>query len=133
MQTQIQSIYINRVEGSFVGLGRTITVGSFEEADTFLRGHAHTAPQGRAYDKTDFTVTFDDGYEYSGTYDLHRLEVEAPDLRRHMVQFLEFTAGYTAPYWMDEETYDAIMRDYESRGIAPQSREILDTYAIKEG
>lgn len=90
------SILLNRAEGPTAECGEVLltatrSVSAWDRASAMLRAWSHTAPKkGGGYDKCDFTVTFADGETYKGRYDLHHMEVEMPDLAKHLRGELEF-------------------------------------------
>jgi hypothetical protein len=75
------------------------------DANVKLRLNSTTAPTGGGYDKHDFTVTFEDGLEYEGRYDLKHWSVERPDLAKHVRSFLRWCAfdGEAAPRLKSEQ------------------------------
>jgi hypothetical protein len=90
------------------------TVG---EATCVLMQMAHDAPT-LGYDKTDFRITWEDGYVYEGRYDLHHIsqQQENPnrciDLADHIRGFILFCSGTRRPHHLSEEEYEKILVMY---------------------
>lgn len=64
-------------------------------------------PGSRTYDKTDFTLLYEDGFEYKGRYDLKHYMVEEPSLFEHVRNHILFNAGHFKPAWMTDLEYKA--------------------------
>jgi hypothetical protein len=77
----ISSIILTRAEGLTAFCGIPHMVSSMSDAQAVLMGMSREcAPV--ASDKVDFTVTYDDGHEYTGTYNLGKFDYG--DLAGHM-------------------------------------------------
>lgn len=109
----VKEIVIIRAEGPTALCGKPQRAGSWIEANTILRQNARTAPKGGAYDKHDFTVTFDDGETYQGRYDLH---FEGPyDLAGHVRDMIGYLAGTWTGYregFDNDRQRDEVMSRY---------------------
>lgn len=104
------SFWLNRAEGPITECGE-VNVQSWAMANAQLSKWAETAPEpGNGYDKTDFTVTWEDGEEYSGRYDLKRHDTTYADLGAHIADYLRFLTGEHCPDHMTEEKYQAYMQ-----------------------
>lgn len=128
------SILLNRAEGPTAECGEVLltatrSASAWDRASAMLRAWSHTAPKkGGGYDKCDFTVTFADGETYKGRYDLHHMEVEMPDLAKHLRGELEFYTGDHKPAHLSDADY-ARVRDYS--GHSPEEfRAYLAAYDI---
>jgi hypothetical protein len=86
----VRHIWIERAEG-LIELCTEHAFKSWHDASWYLMQGAKTAPEGGAYDKHDFEVTFADGFHYSGRFDLQR-EMIWPKLEDHIHEFLTFVA-----------------------------------------
>jgi hypothetical protein len=90
------------------------TVG---EATCVLMQMAHHAPTV-GYDKTDFRITWEDGYVYEGRYDLHHIsqQQENPnrriDLADHVRGHVTFLSGTRCPGHMTPENYREVLKLY---------------------
>lgn len=106
------------------------TFRTFEDANTFLRGLARSAPgPGGGYHKTDFTITFVDDETYKGRIDL--TSHESPDLGAHVRKFVEFYSGSLhaneLPSHISTEQYRAILlRDMSNRDQMIHFRELYE-------
>jgi hypothetical protein len=89
----VKKIEITRGEGPSVECGITHICMSWEAADSILYDMSKTAPRTGGYDKTDFVITFKDGEEYSGRYDLKHHSIEDVSLSGHVVDFVRFHGG----------------------------------------
>jgi len=100
-------ITITRAEGPINVCGKAHECVTFEAADALLRRWSNTAPEGGCYDKCDFTIVDETvNFNYAGRYDLKHWREEAPSLKRHVVEWLEFTSGRACPSHMTQERYD---------------------------
>lgn len=68
-KVNIVEILVNRAEGPIESCGNK-TFSSWSEANKAVSEMAVSAPEGGAYDKTDFKITYEDGFEYKGRLDL---------------------------------------------------------------
>ena len=66
------------------------------------------------YDKTDFSILFDDNEdsEYQGRYDLNEEERGNPPLAEHVRDFCEFYAGRRRPSHFSDENWDLHVNNY---------------------
>lgn len=85
----------------------TRTATTWKEADAILKAWAKTAPgPHEGYDKCDFWVTWADGENYQGRYDLKRHDTDFLELlARHIRDFIQFYAGTHKPQWMTQQQY----------------------------
>lgn len=130
-KTKVQQIVINRLEGP-IGCDSEYVVSSWSEADTALARESWTAPKSGGYDKTDFTITFENGHTYSGRYDLKHMSVEFPNLQAHVRDFVRFSAGIDCPEHMTEESWREYLRAVEqySPGASEQFADLYYNYEI---
>ena len=91
---------------------------------------APTSEEG-GYDKTDFTVTWEDGETYKGRFDLQRGGVndDGDCLWEQVGQFLGFLAGTYRPGWMDDEQWQTFQRE-SSLERRESARQFLAEYQI---
>lgn len=126
-----KSIKIERVEG-YASECVTREVKTYDEANSMLRAWSHSAPKDGAYNKCDFWVVFEDGYEYSGRYDLQHWSVERPDLAGHMRSFVRYLAG-NPPAWMDETQQNRFYKDRaENAKETAEAQEWLEKYDVEQ-
>jgi hypothetical protein len=123
----VASIALERAEGpSSECYG--ILVGSYEEADRQLRAWSETAPADYGYDKVDVAITYEDGGQYHGRYDLKHHSIKPPDLAREIRCRLRVAAGYDRPESWKRENYRRWLmrnRDYQAEAIR-----FLDAYDV---
>jgi hypothetical protein len=86
-------ITITRAEGAHWECDRVQTAKDWIRANSTLMDNSRTAPKGGGYHKHDFKVVFEDGFEYSGRYDLQHLSHGWPRLQDHVRGSLEFMAN----------------------------------------
>jgi len=67
------------------------------KANQILARWARTAPPGRAYDRTDFIITFADGEKYKGKYEINRMDMTRASLDAHVQKFVKTMAGKYNP------------------------------------
>lgn len=135
---QPKEIVIVRVEGPIervaVPAGRPVRVKSWDEANRVIKEIARTAPDDGCYDKTDFKITFEDGFVYTGRYDVTYSDVSKPEpLRMHVREFVKFLCGQYRPkhtYGEGEASYKKLMQQYEQDGTAEEARQFLDRYDV---
>ena len=109
---KIKNITIQRAEGPVDECDIKYHATSWDEADEILYNMSHSAPKkDEGYDKTDFYITFSDGVEYKGTYDLKHNSVETPSLHSHIENHVLFHAGVKKPYWMDNDVYEQYLQN----------------------
>jgi hypothetical protein len=115
--------------------GKLVTVATIGDATCLLIQMARDAPT-MGYDKTDFRITWEDGYIYEGRYDLHHLgqQQENPnrsiDLADHVRGFVLFCSGTRRPHHLTEEQYEQCLKTWE---MTPDKRqECLDWLAKYE-
>lgn len=128
---QPKEIKISRAEG-MAHECVTRVVRTYDEANAMLRAWSATAPKGGCYDKCDFWVTFEDGYQYAGRYDLKHWSEERPDLAGHMRSFVRYLAG-EPPAWMNEAQKERfyLQRIEEAKETA-DAQEWLKTYDVEQ-
>lgn len=100
---KVKTITITRVEDPRGSCDQPRTVDSFPMANALLRVWSTTAPSKGGYDKCDFHIEYEDGEIYEGRYDLMHWQTEAPNLGRHVREFMEYIAG-KPPLWMRLDT-----------------------------
>jgi hypothetical protein len=125
---KVESITVNRIEGKSVSaIPRELTVDNWRMAELFIGAHAATSPRkGEGYDKTDFTIVYADGFEYSGRIDLNFHMIRKEDnLEKHVKANLEY---------IQSERYLEMMKGFRKEDeydeVAEQAREILSKYEI---
>lgn len=128
---EVKEVWMNRAEGpiNLCGQRRFTTL---DQADATLLAWAYTAPRNGGYDKVDFKVTFIDGEEYIGRFDMkHPLAKNAEQLSflSHMRAFVAFQAGERKPDWMKAEEY----QKYLANENVEEAKEYLDNYLGRVG
>lgn len=119
---KVSSVWLRRAEG------RThecisVFLPSIDAASKKLREWSRTIPaEITSYFKCDFTVTFEDGEQYHGRYDLKAFD--SGDLAKHMIDFLVFSTGARCPAHMTQERYDAFI----ASAVTPEKREACVRY-----
>lgn len=98
MKIQAKEIWLRRAEGRIDGCRAISVVGDnlWQRANEILQRWGTTAPEkGEGYDKCDFKVTFDDGEEYEGRFDLQSSgrDTDGCNLSEHIVGFLKIFCG----------------------------------------
>ena len=124
---QVKEITITRAEGPSAECGNKHVVTSFADSERILSAMSRTAPQGGGYDKTDFTVTFEDGESYTGRYDLKYERDET--IAEHMTSFLMWYAGLTQNPHCGQIQYEAFLARQAPEEIA-EAKAFLETYQI---
>lgn len=124
---RVKEIVIRRLEGTKEEVRKIHTVKSFEDANSVLNYMARTAPtKGHGYDKCTFRIDFEDGFSYTGRYDLSRDEYA--DLADHIRVHLEVLAGKRRPDHLSIEAYNNLLDTLGKRRA--EYERILETYAI---
>jgi hypothetical protein len=73
--------------------GQNVTVPDFEAADKALRNMAQVKSE-QGNERVTFSLTFDDGEIFTGTYELMRDDIRKLDiLAKHVREFVRFHAG----------------------------------------
>ena len=99
-------------------------------ADDRLRLAALNEEGRLGYAKIDFTVTYDDGGEYSGRYDLRYHDKDFTGLlARHITLFCEWHGGRLADPWIGVPEYRRFMQRSRAEDVAYFAR-MLDEYEI---
>lgn len=123
----VQEIVITRGEGTLEGfVGIPMQAKSWDEANKILLALSQTAPgyDTGGYDKTDFLITFEDGEQYKGRYDLKHYAVEDPDLYKHVSDHLLIHAGDLKPKHISLDQYQAFLKHED----AEMHRDFYDIY-----
>lgn len=108
----LSSIRITRLEGPPC----TESVTGFPAANAVLRKWSEDAPKRSGYDKCAFTLTYEDGVQYEGRYDLRHWQLEAADLLGHVRGFVSTHAGLSRPMGLDDRQYEQFQRHNEEQG-----------------
>ena len=134
-RSRVKSITITRIEGEASEIDewrddgegfKERTVESFVRADTILRRMAATAPDDGTYNKVDFVVTWANGDNYQGTYDLKRHDTgHWQQLQRQIRGFLRYLVGEFKPDHMTQEEYNERLAGRPEEEA--QARHMLDT------
>lgn len=130
-KNQAVKIELNRAEGINAGEKTFTGPDCWTDAQRQIEEWRQTAPEQIGYDKTDFTVTFEDGATYSGRIDLKHPNHPKPEennLAEHLANEVLFRAGHR-PTWMDQGRYDEIM-SWEARSN-PNIKEEMADFAQK--
>ncbi len=106
---------------------------NMREANVVFRWENYKAEQKRTdgkllgYYKTDFVITFSDGTQYQGRFDLGSDE---SDLTRHVRRFCEVYSGRMKPPHMTPEHWEAFKSHYTEEQLAYHGN-ILDNYNLE--
>lgn len=84
----------------------------WEGFNAILRDIAHGVPNTGGYDKVGFRITFADGEEYTGRYDVLNINRERPLLQNHVRSFVGFHSGLIKPDHLTDEDYTAHLGVY---------------------
>jgi hypothetical protein len=135
MKVRATKIVVTRAEGRVHEcVTETLEGGNvWEKANATLGRWSRTAPgapgkPGGGYDKCDFTVTYEDGEEYEGRYDLRG--DEWPSLENHMAAFLGCYSGRMKPAHMKQADYERFLKYHELEGHCAQYAKFMDTYEV---
>jgi len=113
----VKEIWLYRAEGPINEATREITTNSFAKADEFLQEQAKTA-SNYGYDKTDFKVTWEDGSEYEGRYDLKLIDKYRSNmLEAQMKEEIEFLAGLYRPSHFKDETWKEHLSGLDPKAV----------------
>lgn len=108
---KIESIRIERVEGLITECV-SVEAMNFSMANLILLIWAKTAPKSGGYHKVDFAITYEDGEQYKGRYDMKHSSIEIPDLRKHVLEFVNFMRGAAKPAHMKQDVYDTYISEF---------------------
>ncbi len=118
------------------------TFGSFAEANVALRFAAQDAPEGGAYDKTGFLMTYEDGETYEGRIDLTRKMTTGDVLGDHVRGFQSTRSGRVCPPHLTPARLEEMLSVYdasfakdnpeETRTGREVAGDFLDGYQIGE-
>jgi hypothetical protein len=112
---QPKTITLVRAEGLIAECDRPETAKTWAHANALFRW-SRTAPEHGGYDKCDFTIIFEDGYEYKGRYDLMHYRREHPDLARHVRSFMRYLAGELPEWCVEQKDIERVRRHQQSLG-----------------
>ncbi len=107
----VKSIKITRVEGRIIDTPETVYATTWANANTHLYRMAYHAPT-LGYYKCDFTVTYEDGEEYKGRYDLMHISKEWPNLAKHVRDHIDHYTGRHCPSWLTAEQYATYLAQF---------------------
>ncbi len=106
------------------------TVYSWNKANAFLMKRSCYKESKIGDLKTDFVITFEDGFEYKGTYELKHLNFEKGDLKGHILRNALFYSGRHRPSHIEtDESYNLCLTE-EGKELYSQ---LLDHYDIGYG
>lgn len=113
MKKQIEKIWMDKAEGQNMF---EVTVNDMQSANQMLTMWATTIHEDcQGYEKVDFIITWENGEEYTGRYDLQRNE--QADLAKHVSGFLKYLATKA-----DEGIY--------GKGSRAEAVEFIETYEV---
>ena len=127
---KVQSIMFLWKEGHVSDLPGPLTLSTWSEANERLSIWSANAPKTGGYDKVGFRITWADGHQYNGRYDLQHWEVEPSDLIAHVRGYVEFCAGLRCPSHMKKEEYLAYVENRPA--MRDQALAFLDTYSFED-
>jgi hypothetical protein len=126
----VRSIVLARAEGKTHEC-ITAKADSFAEANALLKEWAHTAPgKGKGYHKVDLDITWSDGFNWRGTYDLVKATARKNKPIENWVRNQwAFIAGLWKPTHMSSKQYMAARKHV---GLKEQeiARQALDEYEL---
>jgi hypothetical protein len=122
---KVAAITVARAEGP-TDLCGEITVTDWKQAELVVRMNASTAPEGGAYDKTDITINYEDGFEYRTRLDVKaEMMDELDSLETHIRESIE---------GIKSERYQALVAEHRgeevAREMAESAESFLETYQI---
>lgn len=123
----IKSITLTRAEGRASQCGKPTTVSTWSQASAILAQWRGTAPE-LGYHKVDFTVTWADGEEYRGRYDLQRGDYTS--LAKHVRDHASASSGRRIPGHTTPERWSAYLADVVGAERQAAYASLLDTYQI---
>ncbi|WP_182004625.1 LPD25 domain-containing protein [Priestia aryabhattai] len=106
-----------------------LTVNTFKEADEIISKAAFKAPNDGCYDKTKFTVTFEDGQTYTGRMDIEYKHFGNYTLSGHIIDHCTFYTGENKPSHMTDEEYQLHVDRAEMK---ESYKFFLDTYQLED-
>jgi hypothetical protein len=121
----VKGIMLDRAEGP-TELCISYYVPDFASASRQIIENSKTASRGGAYDKHDFTVIFEDGFKYSGRFDVHHFSYLSDD-------DLEGFEYCIAQHIKDVQGYILDNPETNDKKHIQQAKEILDTYDLDTG
>ena len=136
MKIKAKEIWLRRAEGKIEECGAISVIGDnlWERANEILQKWGLTAPEV-GYDKCDFKVTFDDGEEYEGRFDLQLggRDTDGSTLNEHILDFLRVFCGELVPEWANKSPknraeWDKVLSLREQGGEAEMARQYLAKY-----
>lgn len=78
----------------------------YAEAEEILTRMSETMPKSEGYDTCDFTVTFDDGNTYVGTFALyHKSVARNLSLKEHIGDYCRYAANLVKPAHLNDEMW----------------------------
>jgi hypothetical protein len=127
MKKQVTKVEILWSESREIEDGKTFA--SIAEANSYLYRAAYFAPKCGAYDKTKYTVTWEDGGEYTGRIDLQHTDYDKDSYKidKAIESYLKFYSGEHCPAWMTEEKYQEALTFSTDEG-KKECLEFLATY-----
>lgn len=134
-RVNVQKISITRAEGPVESTPETVEADSFKRIDIQLFEWSKTAPKGGAYDKCDFTVTFEDGTEYNGRYDLKHFtetqdEGSVINLAKRIRDHLKVTSLVERPSHFSDDEWKRYKDFIQSKGFDQEASEFINNYNI---
>ena len=125
---KVASVWVRQAEGR----AEECTSGFFPTiaaANKDLARRARTMPNTGGYFKCDFVVTFGDGEQYVGRFDLTHAHASHASIAQQMVEHLLFVAGVRKPSHMTAEQYTAFIADVPATKREAAAR-YLGTYDL---
>lgn len=100
---KVSSVWVRRDEGRASECVARFFC-SFSEANAWLVQQATTV--NGVYDKCRFVVTYEDGHQYEGRFDLEQKHQFGASLQKHMVDYLTFCMGARQPSNITKDQYE---------------------------
>lgn len=127
-------IEIGFSESPHIQRNKAPAFNSMTDANVFFNAQNRDAEAARengkllGYYKTDFKITFEDGYTYNGRYDIGS---DSPDLTSHVKSFAQCYSGRVKPGHMTDKQWDGFLHNHY---VTDDSRKdfafILDNYDL---
>jgi len=102
---KVASIWMERDEGRVSECGKPKMLPTFAAANWLLSQWAESAPS-TGYHKVRFVVTYEDGEQYEGRFDLKKEHRFGARIAKHMVDYLSFYAGCAQPARISQDEYE---------------------------
>lgn len=132
MTIPIKSITITRAEGPRYCNMSPVQFTNFDDARKWLI--VQPFPKNGSYDKTDFTIEWEDGETYDGRLDCKHITCRGNDLdiQQHVIEYSKYCAGMTRYPYEGRMAYRTTLLDMEKHypGFCVSYRNLLINYLL---